>query len=124
MIRKFGFEIRKIGNLKSLYSDVDAVLSKYDIEKGGISTFVQSNALAHALHKMLRTESHFSVCTIRDCANMCQICISEERMQVYCAAHCIHWLEMTDDFKKILIAMVFDDFRPILNPDENALAYE
>jgi hypothetical protein len=117
-IQKLGLEIRKIGNLDNLYRDVDLVLSKYQIKSGEINANVQVNAVAHSLQKMFKTENYFSVCCIRDCASLCQINISAERMRVYQTQHCVSWSEMTDDFRQMLVAMVLDDFRCVLNPSD------
>ncbi|MBK7360675.1 MAG: hypothetical protein WAT16_08820 [Saprospiraceae bacterium] len=98
------------------------VLSNYGIKSGEINANVQVNAVAHSLQKMLKTEMHFSVCCIRDCAALCQICISSERMKVYQTQHCINWSEMTNEFRQILVAMVLDDFRCVLNPSDVSIA--
>ena len=121
-IQKLGLEIRKIGSLNNLYKDVDVVLSNYSIKSGEINANVQINAVAHSLQKMLKTESYFSVCCIRDCASLCQIYISAERMKVYQTQHCVNWSEMTNDFRQMLIAMVLDDFRCVLNPSDVSVA--
>ena len=117
-IQKLGLEIRKLGSLNNLYKDVDMVLSNYGIKAGEINANVQINAVAHSLQKMLKTERHFSVCCIRDCASLCQICISAERMKVYQAQHCVNWDEMTNEFRQMIVAMVLDDFRCVLNPSD------
>ncbi len=114
-IQKLGLEIRKIGSLNNLYKDVDAVLSKYDIKSGEINATLQVNAVAHALQKMLSTDGYFSICCIRECASLCQIIISGERMKLYQTQHCIHWKDMMPDFRQMLVAMVLDDFRCVLN---------
>jgi hypothetical protein len=115
-LRKFGLEIRKTGDVKNRYSDVDLVLHKAGIEKGGVSTTVQTQAIAHALQKMFSSDKHMDVCTIRECAKIAQIVISEERMEIYSSQHCTNWSEMLPDFRATLAAMILDDFRDILNP--------
>ncbi len=115
-IQKSGLEIRKSGSLNNLYKDVDMVLNNYGIKTGEINVNVQVNATAHSLQKMLNTESHFSVCCIRECASLCQIVISNERMKLYQTQHCVYWKEMTSEFRQMLVAMVLDDFRCVLNP--------
>lgn len=117
-IHKIGLEIRRIGSLKNLYKDVNTVLEKHQIESGGINATVQVNTTAHALHKMLQTKNYCSVSTIKECADLCQIVIREERIKVYRAMHCVHWDEMEDDFRQMLVAMILDDFRDVLNPTE------
>jgi len=119
-IQKLGLEIRKLGSLHNLYKDVDMVLSNYKVPANGINRTIQAAATAHSLQKMLKTESHFSVCCITDCAKLCQICIDSERMIVYNSIHCVHWNEMLPDFRQMIVAMVLDDFRGILNPQDVA----
>ena len=111
--QKFGLEIRKIGDIKSLYQEVDLVLNKNQI-KTGISASIQIQTTAHALQKMLSTENHFDICLIRNLSNLCQICIPQERMLVYSSIHCMHWCEMTQDYRQLITAMILDDFRGIL----------
>lgn len=114
-MKAFGLEIRKMSNV-ALFQDVDSILETYHIPKDGVNVGVQTLACAHALDKMLNQSSHLSVCTIRDCAEMCNIRISKERMQIYSAAHCMNWNSMLPEYSKMLMAMVLDDFRDVLNP--------
>lgn len=115
-MQKFGIEIRKVGDTKNLYKDVDMILSKNGIEQNTVSDAMIAQTTAHALQKMLKADSHFSVCTIRDCAKLCSICIPQERQNVYSAAHCISWSDMLPDYRQLLVAMVLDDFRVVLCP--------
>ena len=115
-IEKLGLEIRKLGSLNNLYKDVDIVLSNYGIKSGEINANVQSNAVAHSLQNMLKPERYFSFCCIRDCAALCQIRISAERIKLYETQHCISWSEMTNEFRQMLVAIILDDFRSVLNP--------
>lgn len=119
-LQKLGLEIRKIGNLNNLYNDVDLVLSNYKAPEQSVNRPIQAATVAHSLQKMLKTESHFSVCTIEKCAALCQICIAKERMQVYNAIHCVNWNEMLPDYRQLIVAMVLDDFRSVLNPGTSA----
>lgn len=119
-LQKLGLEIRKIGNLNNLYNDVDLVLSNYKVPEQSVNRPIQAATVAHSLQKMLKTESHFSVCTIEKCAAICQICIAKERMQVYNAIHCVNWNEMLPDYRQLIVAMVLDDFRSVLNPGTSA----
>ena len=109
-LQTFGIEIRKIGDVNSLYKEVDSVLRANEIGKE-ISPIVAMQTVAHALHKMLKVESFFSICIIENCAKVCQICIPKERMQVYSAIHCVNWNEMLPDYRQLVIAMILDDFR-------------
>lgn len=115
-MQKFGIEIRRSGTLSGLYKDVDSVLSQCGMADGGVSDTAKVATVAHSLQKMLNADSYFSACTITNCANVCQVCISRERMSVYNAAHCIQWNEMMPDYRMMLVAMVLDDFRAVLNP--------
>lgn len=116
-IKKLGIELRKIGDTKTFYDEVDIVLSKYNIPTGSISIDVQVQAVAHSLQRMLNIENYLSVCTIEKCAKLCQINIPKERMRVYSTVHCVNWNEMLADFRQMIIAMVLDDFRSVLNLD-------
>lgn len=118
-LAKLGIELRKIGDTKHLYEDVDMVLSTFDVPHKSINATVQIQTCAHSLQKMMRTEKHFDVCTIRNCADLCQICIPQERMDVYHAIHCMDWKEMVPDYRKLIVAMVLDDFREVLNIEVN-----
>jgi hypothetical protein len=86
------------------------------LQDGGVSVELQRQAIAHALQKMMKADSWFNVCTIDRCIDICQVVIPKERMNIYNAAHCIHWNEMDSDYRQLLMAMVLDDFRSILNP--------
>lgn len=118
MLNKLGFEIRKIGSLDNLYQDVDRVLSNFRVDNGQINISVQVNAVAHSLQKMISSQNYFDVCTIRNCAELCGLVIPADRMKVYQTQHCIHWSEMTTDFRQLLVAMVLDDFRSVLTITE------
>lgn len=115
-IQKLGLEIRKLGSLQTLYKDVDMVLSNYKVPETGVNSTIQAATVAHSLQKMLQTDRHFSVCCISDCAKLCQICIDADRMKVYNAIHCISWNEMLPDYRQMIVAMILDDFRSVLNP--------
>lgn len=119
MFQKLGLELRKIGNADSLYNEVDLVLSKNNIDSSGISLDVQNQTAAHALNKMLKVEKYFSVCTIQNLSELCQIMISKERALVYSSIHCMEWSEMTQDYRQMIIAMVLDDFRMIFQQIED-----
>lgn len=115
-IQKLGLEIRKLGNLNNLYKDVDMVLSNYNVPVNGINATIQAATVAHSLQKMLQTQNYFDICCVRNCAELCQICIDKERMKVYQSIHCINWNEMLPDYRQMIVAMVLDDFRSVLNP--------
>lgn len=113
-MKVFGLELRKADSVQGLYEGVDATLKKHEMLSGGVSGKVQVNTVAHALQKMFKADSHFSVCTVQRCAKVCQVLISSERMDIYDAAHCISWNEMTEDYRAMITAMVLDDFREVL----------
>lgn len=120
-IQKLGLEIRKLGSLTNLYNDVDMVLNNYKIPANGINRTIQATATAHSLQTMLKTENYFSVCCIKDCAKLCQITIDAERMNVYNSIHCVSWNEMLPEFRQMIVAMILDDFRCVLNPSDVAV---
>lgn len=115
-MKAFGIEIRKVGDVKGLFKEVDIVLSKAGITSSGITSDLQSQTVAHALQKMIKVGKWFDVCTINNCAEACNIHIPAERVKIYRAIHCIDWNEMLPDYRQTIIAMVLDDFRGILNP--------
>ena len=117
-IQKFGIEIRSMGNVKNVYKDVDRMLGNYNIPKKGINVAIQIQTVAHSLQKMMSVENYFDVCAIRNCAKLCQINISNERMSMYSSIHCMGWNEMTPEYKQAVVAMVLDDFREVLNYEE------
>lgn len=118
-MKAFGIEIRRTGQINDLYSDVDACLNKFNIETKQVSKEVQTLSIAHSLQKMISVQNYFCVCTVKTCSEISQIQISKERMDIYQSQHCVHYSEMTPEFRQVLIAMVLDDFRPILNPTNN-----
>lgn len=113
-MKTFGIEIRKVGNMNSLYSDVDEVLGKYGIKSESVGAEIKIQTVAHSLQKMLKVQSFFDVCTVKNCAEVCQVCIPIERMKIYSAIHCMHWNEMLPEYRLQITAMVLDDFRTIL----------
>jgi len=115
-MKAFGLEIRKADNMKNLYRDVDNVLS--GLPKGEINKEVQIQAVAHALHNMMKPDKWFDICAVRNCMNLTGIFISAERMTLYSTAHCIHWNEMVPEYRQTLMCMILDDFRPVLCPEE------
>ena len=110
----FGLEIRKAGDINTLYENVDSVLSKINMDD------MKKLSVAHALQKMLSTERHFNICAIRDCAKVTQTIIDDERMRIYQTQHCINWNEMLPEFRQNLVAMVLDDFRHVLRAKNSA----
>ena len=113
-MKTFGIEIRRANKISGLYQDVDRTLR--GLGPGEVSIEIQTQAIAHSLQQMMKAGNYFDVCTIKTCRDVCQTHISSERMAVYRAAHCIDWNEMTDEFRTMLMAMVLDDFRGVLNP--------
>jgi len=115
-MKALGLELRKVGTMKGLYSEIDMVLKNNNIESGGITFEMQREAAAHALHKMMKVEKYFDICTIQNIMSLCQINISKERLNYYRVFHCVYWNEMLDDTRLRLTALILDDFRQILNP--------
>ncbi len=120
-LAKFGIELRKVGSAKTLYREVDRVLSNNGLTNGGVTVDVQIQAIGHSLQKMLEQDKFFSVCTIDACLKIAKIRISSERAEIYSASHCMHWSTMTPEYRSNLVAMILDDFRPVLNPEETII---
>ncbi len=114
----FGLEIRKINGVKELYEDVDAILDSSGIVTNEVPVNLQVQTVAHSLHKMLKNSGYLSICTIKECAKIGNVFISEERMSIYQSLHCMNWSEMMEDYRKMIVAMILDDFRHILHFQE------
>lgn len=112
-MKAFGIEIRKYGSVASLYQEVDKSLGS--LKPGEVDKQTQIMTVAHALQKMISIQNYFSVSTVRDCAEVCQIVISKERLSVYSSIHCMNWNEMLPEYRQRIVAMVLDDFITVLN---------
>jgi len=115
-MQKFGIEIRRTGDTRNLFADVDLCLKKHNIQPCSVSDQAKVATVAHALNKMIQADRHFSICCIDACMKVCNICISKERYDVYYALHCMNWNEMLPDYRQMIVAMVLDDFRSVLCP--------
>lgn len=118
-MKAFGLELRKVGKMHDLYAEVDVTLSR--VPSGGINAEIQTHAIAQALHHMMQPEKYLDVCVIREGAKLTGLHISAERLQVYHLAHCISWNQMDPEYRQLLMAMILDDFRSILCPQEVTL---
>lgn len=106
-MKAFGIELRKADS-QSIFNDVDMVLAETSLQQ------LQVDSVKHALQKMFKANSFFDICTVDACIKVCQIHIPRERYDCYHAVHCVHWNEMTPDFRTRLTAYLLDDFRSIL----------
>ena len=120
-MKAFGLELRKTDTVDDLYKSVNNILATAGVPNGSVTQQVQMETVAHALRKMLDTGGYFDVCTIDKCMKVAQIHISKERCDVYHAIHCVHWRDMTADYRQTIIAMVLDDFRDVLNMQKTDL---
>lgn len=118
-LQKLGLEIRKIGSLQNLYQDVDRMLKNYKIPINSVNIPIQTLTVAHSLQKMLNVEKYLCVSTLKNNAQLVQICIPEERMLVYQSIHCMYWNEMTPDYRQMVVAMILDDFRSVLDTTQS-----
>jgi hypothetical protein len=118
-MKAFGLELRKNTGIgaRSLFADVDRVLSASGVTADCVGGKVQQQSVAHALQNMMQVERHFDVCCVRHCATLCGVCINAQRMAVYQSQHCVHWNNMLPDFRATLCAMVLDDFRHVLTAE-------
>ena len=109
------FELRLVNpkDPKFILESIDKFLAEKNITQGRVTYDVAKQTAAYVLQKML-TSRHFSVCAIRECAEVLKLRISSERMRVYNAIHCVNYGDMEDDYRQTLIAMVIDDFRELL----------
>ena len=111
ILKKFGIEIRKVGNFKELYKEVDMVLEKADD--------IQAKTVAHGIQKMFNSDRHLDVCFIRTAAELCNVCIPKEHMLIYQTIHCMNWNEMEESYRHTIMALVLNDFRELFDSKEN-----
>lgn len=118
-MKAFGLELRKTTGVgaRSLFADVDKVLVMAGVTRDSVGPSMQQQAVAHSLQHMMRVKSYMCVCTIRNCAELCGIRISAERMSVYGSQHCVDWSTMLPEFRATLCAMILDDFREVLTAE-------
>lgn len=121
-MKAFGLELRKTSgiNARSLYADVNRVLSESGIADGGVSAALQQQTVAHSLQKMMNPDGgsgYFNVCVVKSCASLCGIVIPRSRAEVYSSIHCMNWNEMLPDFRATIYAMLLDDFRAVLTAE-------
>ena len=109
ILKKFGLEIRKIGNFSQLYKEVDMVLSR--------STNIEEQTVAHGLQDMFKPGGHFNICFIKTAMEIGNIVIPRERMVIYEAIHCLSWSDMEKEYRITIQAMVMDDFRSMFCPE-------
>jgi hypothetical protein len=111
----FGIELRRKGSITNLYGDITSVLAKAGVNGSIIPVEIQTASVAHSLQKMFAS-TYFNICVVNDCAKLVKLRIPQERLNVYQTQHCVNWSEMLPEYKQVLVAMVLDDFREVLNP--------
>lgn len=116
----FGLELRRKNNITDLYKDVGTVLEKAGVANGVVSVDIQRASVAHSLQKML-AGNYFNVCTVRDCSQLVGMNIPTERLNVYQTQHCVSWSDMLPEYKQVLVAMILDDFKDVLNPAQEVV---
>lgn len=104
-------------DLKTLYDEVDFLIEKFMISQSNVPPSLKIEATINSLRRMFKKD-FFDLCTIKDCAELLELKLSEQRIVFYRTQHCIYWKEMDSEFRDALIAMVFDDFRVKLNLSE------
>ena len=102
---------------KTLYEEVDILIEKFMISEGNVPPNLKIEGVINSLKKMFNKE-FFDICTIKDCAEILDLKLSEKRILFYRTQHCLYWKDMEPDFRDALIVMVLDDFRPKLNLTE------
>lgn len=110
-----GLEVRKHGSIFNLYKDVETILTSNGISKTSISNELEIATVAICLQKMIKQDSFFNICTIDNCCKVTGIIIPQERYKIYRAIHCVDWNTMTPQYRQLIIAMILDDFKTILN---------
>ena|ERR1700749_2454565 len=114
--KKFAVEIRKTEAVEDLFKQVDLVLKNHNILPESTSESAENLTVAHVLHRMIHDGDHFFIQTIQRCATICHITISADRILIYKSIDCMQWGAMTPEYRKVIVAMVLDDFREVLNP--------
>ena len=113
-MKMLGLDIRKSSNVKTLYETVDLKLAQIGCSNGESSANIKIQTVQHKLTDMFKASKHFNICAIKDLQEITNVHISSERNQIYRAAHCISWSDMTPEYRDSIIAMVLDDFRDVL----------
>ena len=112
----FGLELRRKGNLNNIFSDVDAVLKANGVVR---NTHFPPDVVRLSVSQSLQTmfqKQYFDICAVKACADTAQMHIEKQREDFYRSLHCVSWGEMLPETKSLLVAMVLDDFRDVLNP--------
>ena len=115
-MQRFGIEIREASTMPSLYREVDCVLARNKVSDMHVGDDVKVQAVAHALQKMISSDRHFDIICVRNCAEITSVVIPKSRMDIYRSAHCMQYDQMTPQYRELLVAMILDDFRAVLNP--------
>jgi len=110
ILKSMGLELRRINDISVTYEQVDKILESFkDPER---------QTLAHGLQDMLQPDNSPSVCFIREAQKLCNIVIPEKHMEIYSMVHCMKWNKMTDEYRNFVVALILNDFRSILMPEE------
>lgn len=114
--KKFAVEIRNPDAIRDLYIEVDKILGIFKVPESGISEESQAHTVAHVLHSMINIEDSFRHYTITQCAKMANITLHQERIDTYRSVDFMKWSNMEANYRKLIVAMILDDFRSVLNP--------
>jgi hypothetical protein len=112
------FELRKIGTLSNLYDEVDKTLKRAGADKGNIPFKMIQTGVAYCLNRMFKNESTFHMYDLNKCFEAANVKISTEKEKLYRSFSGTNWGDMEQEVKNTLIAMILDDLRDILNPQE------
>ena len=78
LIKKLGFEIRKLGDMKTFYRDVDTVLANANVPTAGVNADLQVSTVAHSLQRMISNESQAVVTSMdfQPCSHLRSLFVS------------------------------------------------
>lgn len=111
--KNFAIEVRKTDAIDKLFDEVDSILKINGVLPESTSEQVQNMSVAHSLHRMINEFNYFMYDLVQRCAATCHLTISAEREKIYKSAHCMDWNAMTPEYRKVLVAMLLDDFRTV-----------
>jgi hypothetical protein len=120
-MKAFGLEIRKSNSLPSLYNDVDSILAAAGVRRGEVTEDIERQTVAHSLQNMMAPDKWLCICDIDKCIKVCGLFISQERYKIYSALHCVHWKNMEPSYRTLVMAMLLDDFREVLNSNNTQI---
>ena len=102
-------------DLGALYKATNNVLKKYGEEsKFTVPEKIKGQSVM-SVFKNLFNSSSFSICEVRELAELHQVEISNEHMNWMRTLHCVKFTDMHSDTKEYLFAVLVEYFKPIIS---------